>query len=83
MKFPTSRLIFLTGALTAITLAGCDCGEALLGPAQIEVEDETGLVHTDADPWMIVDFGDVDEGASSDKVLTIRNLGDTALAIDP
>jgi hypothetical protein len=82
MKFPTSKTLWLSGLLLGFTIAGCDCGEALLGPAQIEIEDETGLVHADADPWLVVDFGDVDEGSSADRTLTIRNQGDTALAID-
>ncbi|MCP4500721.1 MAG: choice-of-anchor D domain-containing protein [Deltaproteobacteria bacterium] len=71
-------------ALLAFPLANCDCQTVLtsLPEPHIEVQDEESNKLSEADPWLTVNFGDVDQGTSSVHELTIYNSNTGKLTID-
>ncbi|MBM4281472.1 MAG: choice-of-anchor D domain-containing protein [Deltaproteobacteria bacterium] len=85
--------------LVLVGLADCNCDEVVAGTApQVGILDDLGNLHTEADPWLAVPFGDVDTGQTSTKVLQVKNVGfgrlhiasvcvvnapDLAAAVDP
>lgn len=82
-----SRTAFrsLFGILGLIPLVHCECNDDIGRiEAQIDVEDKDKNLHSEADPWMKIDFGDVDNsaGASTTHELTVLSLGSTPLRID-
>lgn len=75
----------LFGLLALLPLVHCECNEDIGRiEAQIDVEDQDGNLHSEADPWLRVDFGDVDNGAGAKltRNLTVLSVGTTPLRID-
>lgn len=74
----------LVALLLVLPFANCDCPDEVgqIREPQIEVQDDEGNKHTDADPWLTVDFGDVDDGQSATKVLKVANIGGAPLKIE-
>lgn len=70
--------------LSAFLLTNCQCDETLeaIPEPEIVLENADGETHKEADPWLILPFGDVDSGSNSTQTLTIRNDGTGALTID-
>jgi hypothetical protein len=62
--------------LVVTGLADCNCDEVVAGTApQVAILDDQGNLHTEADPWLTVAFGDTDTGQSNTKVLQVKNIG--------
>ncbi len=70
--------------LSMFALVDCDCGEQLQGlPApQIALIDENGTLHTEAEPWLVVDVGDADTGQNAETVLKVKNIGTGRLHVN-
>ncbi len=65
------------------SLANCNCGEVLgqIPVPEIGILNEASEVHKDADPWMVIDFGDADTGQTALKNLKVKNIGGGTLHI--
>ncbi len=79
-----NRRVSLSLVLLSFTLAHCECDTPLqeLPEPHIELSDEDGNKHTEADPWLRLDFGDVDTGTDATRTLTVANSSDGVLTID-
>ena len=79
----TLRLGSLATAVTLTALVSCNCDEVIgqIPTAEIGILDEDGNVHTAADPWMIIAFGDADAGQSVPRNLKIKNVAGARLSI--
>ncbi|MDP2344990.1 MAG: choice-of-anchor D domain-containing protein [Deltaproteobacteria bacterium] len=78
----TSR--FATLSILALTaLSSCNCDELIgqIPTPEIGILDEDGNVHSDADPWMAVAFGDADAGQSVIRNLKVKNVAGARLHI--
>ncbi len=75
-RHPRFALAFALSALALLPTAACFQAE----PA-IEVFDANGQSHLDADPYLILNFGDVDSTLGISKNLTIRNTGRGTLEV--
>jgi hypothetical protein len=68
--------------LVVTSLVDCNCDEVVGGTApQVGILDDQGNLHTEADPWLVVGFGDTDAGQSNTKVLQVKNIGFGRLSI--
>ncbi len=67
-----------------VVLARCQCGDPLQGlpEAQIEILDDQGNSHLDAEPWLVIDFGDADSGQSVTRNVTLKDNGTGPLLIE-
>lgn len=74
--------LFSVVLLATLPFAACECDTvAAIPEPNIEVADEAGNRHTEADPWLAVAFGDVDDGSTKVHTLTLRNVGGARLEI--
>lgn len=78
-----ARFLLLLASLSPLVLARCDCADPIVGlpVAQIEVRDDAGNSHVDANPWLTVNYGDADSGQSVVRPLTVANTGNAPLSI--
>jgi hypothetical protein len=77
-------LVVVLSLLAPIALSRCDCVDPLSGIpiAQIEIVDDAGNSHLEADPWLAVDFGDADSGQQKARTLTLKNIGTGLMVIE-
>lgn len=80
----SSAALVVVSALAPLVLGRCDCADPLQGipVAQIEIVDDAGNSHLEADPWLVVDFGDADSGVQKTRALTLKNVGTAPMVID-
>lgn len=80
MRLSRLPLILLLAAPAALN---CQCDEELQGlpTPQIEVLDDAGNSHLQADPWLVVDFGDADSGQQKVRTLALKNVGTGQLEV--
>lgn len=77
----TPRLLVFA-LLAALPFAACECDTVSEIPEpDLEVHDEAGNRHTEADPWLVVAFGDVDDGGSKVHTLALHNVGRARLEL--
>jgi hypothetical protein len=86
-SYPRGRISILTrlsAFLSVALLVNCQCDENLesLPEPEIVLLNEDGLAHDEADPWLIIAFGDVDSGQSATQTLTIKNRGSGTLTLE-
>lgn len=74
----------LAASFALLALVDCDCLDPLQGlpTPKIEILDDTGASHLEADPWLRVDFGDADSGQQVPRTLTVKNAGTGLLEIE-
>jgi hypothetical protein len=80
----TSRSVVIPILVLApLALARCNCDDNLSGlpVPQIEVVDDQGNSHLEADPWLVVDFGDADSGQTKQRTLTLKNIGTARMTV--
>ncbi len=79
----THRFALLALTLGAFSALNCECDSGIerLPEPEIEVLDDQGNSHTDADPHLIIAFGDVDAGGEQLRTLTIRNSNNGTLTL--
>jgi hypothetical protein len=79
---PAPALLF--GLSFALPFASCDCGADLgaIPEPQLEVLDDEQNSHLNADPWLVIAYGDVDDGQRRARDLTLRNYGAAPLALE-
>lgn len=81
MRLSSLRFGFVIVA--AASFANCNCGEVLeaIPTPEVGILNEDGDVHKDADPWMVVAFGDADTGQNVTRNLKVKNIGGGTLHI--
>lgn len=79
------RLVRLSLAtlLISVPFAACECGDGIgaIPVPDIEILDDEGNSHREADPWLTIAFGDVDDGQSATRTLAVNNFGSARLDI--
>lgn len=67
-----------------IALSACNCDDTLdaLPEPQINVLDENDNSHQEADPWLVVGLGDVDNGTTATHTLRLENSNTGLLEIE-
>lgn len=77
-------LVVVLALFAPLALGRCDCVDPLSGlpVAQIELVDDAGNSHLQADPWLVIDFGDADSGQTNERTLTIKNIGTGLMSLD-
>lgn len=77
----TPRLVF-SALLASLPFAACECETVGAIPEpNLEVHDEDGNPHSKADPWLTVQFGDVDDGTTKVHTLALHNVGAARLEL--
>jgi hypothetical protein len=72
----------LVTPLLVLVAVDCNCDEVIAGTTpQIAIVDDTGRVHTEADPWLVVALADADTGQTTTKTLAVQNVGFGSLNI--
>ena len=71
-----ARFAVVACSVALATLGSCNCDDDVgqIPAAEIGILDEQGKVHSDADPWMVIAFGDADAGQSVIRNLKIKNV---------
>jgi hypothetical protein len=84
MVFNRPVRVLVALAAASLVLSACDdCGSVSAIPVpDIELLDDAGNSHRDADPWLVIDYGDVDDGGEAVKSLVVRNTGSARLEIE-
>ena len=71
-------------ALASVALADCTCDEVIGGlpTPEIGILDVDANLHTEADPWLVVNLGDADTGQTASQVIKLKNIGTGRLHIN-
>jgi len=76
----------LVAALVVVHVAaGCDGCDPVLDAVpepEIAIFDDQGTLHTDAEPWLVIPFGDVDTGQTAVRQVRFQNSANGVLSLD-